>query len=128
MHLAAPPDGAVPHPVERVDEQPSDRRSQVAAGCIDAGFTSYQRLPAFDAALPLRTFREEGRAFRDLRHTLTQLARRGCVLSNPFNPSTTILFTLARRAHVRLKVFDLLGRQCGTLVDRELPAGIHLRI
>jgi len=44
---------------------------------------------------------------------------------NPFNPSTTIPFTLGHRAHVRLKVFDLLGRQCGTLVDRELPAGIH---
>jgi hypothetical protein len=44
---------------------------------------------------------------------------------NPFNPSTTIPFTLGQRAHVRLKVFDMLGRHCGTVVDRELPAGIH---
>ena len=44
---------------------------------------------------------------------------------NPFNPSTAIPFTLAQRAHVQLKVFDLLGRHCGTLVDRELPAGKH---
>jgi len=45
---------------------------------------------------------------------------------NPFNPSTSIPFTLAERAHVRLKVFDLLGRLCAVLVDRELPAGRHL--
>ena len=44
---------------------------------------------------------------------------------NPFNPSTTVPFTLAQRAHVRLKVFDMLGRHCATLVDRELPAGKH---
>ena len=44
---------------------------------------------------------------------------------NPFNPSTTIPFTLAERAHARLKVFDVLGRHCATLVDRELPAGVH---
>jgi len=44
---------------------------------------------------------------------------------NPFNPSTTIPFTLAHRARVRLKVYDLLGRNCGTLIDRELPAGQH---
>ncbi|MBM2840102.1 MAG: type sorting protein [Bacteroidetes bacterium] len=36
---------------------------------------------------------------------------------NPFNPRTRIGYTLARLAHVRLVVFDLLGREIATLVD-----------
>ena len=37
---------------------------------------------------------------------------------NPFNPSTTITYVLGERGHVMLKVFDLLGREIATLVDR----------
>jgi len=44
---------------------------------------------------------------------------------NPFNPVTTINFTLKHRAEVRLEVFDLLGRQVRTLVDGELSEGPH---
>jgi hypothetical protein len=44
---------------------------------------------------------------------------------NPFNPRTTIAFTLARNAQVRLPIYDLRGRQVAVLVDGELPAGRH---
>jgi hypothetical protein len=44
---------------------------------------------------------------------------------NPFNPSATIRFDLARPEVVRLKVFDMLGREQGTLVDGMLGAGSH---
>jgi len=44
---------------------------------------------------------------------------------NPFNPSTIIRFSLPRREHVKLKVFDVLGREMATLVDGELNAGEH---
>ncbi|MFQ5637724.1 MAG: T9SS type A sorting domain-containing protein [bacterium] len=47
---------------------------------------------------------------------------------NPFNPETTIRFSLPQRAHVTLKVFDLLGRELATLVDDELQAGGHLAV
>jgi hypothetical protein len=36
---------------------------------------------------------------------------------NPFGPGTVIRFSLAERAHVYLRVFDVLGRPVRTLVD-----------
>lgn len=46
---------------------------------------------------------------------------------NPFNPSTTITFSLASRSFVFLKVYDALGREVSTLVSEELPAGTYSR-
>ena len=46
---------------------------------------------------------------------------------NPFNPTTTIPFTLYRDIHVRLAVHDQLGREIAVLVDGQLPAGRHER-
>ncbi len=44
---------------------------------------------------------------------------------NPFNPETTISFTTAERDHVRLIVYDLLGREVARLVDGNQEAGRH---
>jgi len=44
---------------------------------------------------------------------------------NPFNPSTTVAFTLGRPARVRLRIFDLQGRALRTLVEGALAAGQH---
>ncbi|HPG41505.1 MAG TPA: T9SS type A sorting domain-containing protein [bacterium] len=44
---------------------------------------------------------------------------------NPFNPATSITFTLPARARVALKIYDLLGKEVATLLDKELPAGNH---
>jgi len=47
---------------------------------------------------------------------------------NPFNPRTTLTFTLERPGPVRLEVFDLAGRFVRTVVDSpSLPAGRHER-
>ncbi len=42
---------------------------------------------------------------------------------NPFNPTTTIAFSLAETSEARLTVFDLQGSQVAVLVDGLQPAG-----
>ncbi len=44
---------------------------------------------------------------------------------NPFNPSTTIAFTLPVQQHVRLSIFDSAGRLVEVLLDGSVPAGSH---
>jgi hypothetical protein len=44
---------------------------------------------------------------------------------NPFNPSTTVAFDLAKPATVRIGIYDVSGRLVRTLVDRSMEAGSH---
>ncbi len=44
---------------------------------------------------------------------------------NPFNPTTTIQFTLPEASRVTLKLFDILGKELTTLVDKEMATGVH---
>jgi len=42
---------------------------------------------------------------------------------NPFNPSSSLRFTLAAAGHVNLDVYDLQGRRIRSLLDAPRPAG-----
>lgn len=44
---------------------------------------------------------------------------------NPFNPSTKIAFSIPSSSFVSLKVFDILGNEINTLVNRELTQGSY---
>lgn len=44
---------------------------------------------------------------------------------NPFNPSTTISFTLNKNSFVTLRALDILGSEVKVVLSKEMNAGIH---
>ncbi len=44
---------------------------------------------------------------------------------NPFNPTTTIAFSIPEQANVKLEIYNVLGRQVRTLVSGQVAAGQH---
>ncbi len=44
---------------------------------------------------------------------------------NPFNPETTISFSIPSAQKISITIFDTRGREVATLVDTHLPAGDH---
>ncbi|MEJ2051863.1 MAG: T9SS type A sorting domain-containing protein, partial [Calditrichota bacterium] len=44
---------------------------------------------------------------------------------NPFNPTTKIKFALPKSAPTKIIIYDLLGREIQTLINKELEAGYH---
>ena len=44
---------------------------------------------------------------------------------NPFNPVTVIEYLLPQKSKVKIKVYDILGKEISVLVDKEQTAGKH---
>ena len=44
---------------------------------------------------------------------------------NPFNPTTNIKFSIPQNAHVKLTIYDALGREIETLINNDIVAGTH---
>ena len=42
---------------------------------------------------------------------------------NPFNPTTTISYSIPKQSFITIKIFDALGREVAALVNEEKPAG-----
>jgi len=47
---------------------------------------------------------------------------------NPFNPKTVISYQLPEKGSVKLTIYDMLGREVITLVDKEQSSGLHRTI
>jgi len=54
----------------------------------------------------------------------TQYALSPC-MPNPFNPSTTLRFSLPADAEVSLSIYDLSGRRIVELISEDMPQGNH---
>lgn len=57
--------------------------------------------------------------------TLPNKYELGINYPNPFNPSTTINYSLPEESLVTITIFDISGRQISTLINAELSAGYH---
>ncbi|HEY3294641.1 MAG TPA: T9SS type A sorting domain-containing protein [bacterium] len=70
---------------------------------------------------------------RDMQRTATLPAASAASLNyelaanypNPFNPETSIRFSLVENGHTTLKVFDITGHEVATLADGAMSAGEH---
>ncbi len=67
-----------------------------------------------------RTTSIEKSKLKDLNYSLSQN------YPNPFNPTTTISYTIPKNGFVQLKVYDILGKEVATLVNKEQSSGKHI--
>jgi hypothetical protein len=44
---------------------------------------------------------------------------------NPFNPTTKIFYSLPQNSQVTIKIYDMLGREVRTLINKVMNAGVH---
>ncbi|MFC1725743.1 FISUMP domain-containing protein [candidate division KSB1 bacterium] len=44
---------------------------------------------------------------------------------NPFNPATTLKYSIPRTSIVNLKIYNILGQEIKTLINEKQPAGYH---
>ena len=44
---------------------------------------------------------------------------------NPFNPTTSIRYSIPKRSNVTLKVYDILGNEVASLVNEEKDQGVY---
>lgn len=91
--------------------------------------TYYWRVKAFN--LDLEEFISNTRMFETLTSTSNELTTEAVEFAllqnspNPFNPSTTIRYTLDKSDLIRLTIFDAMGRKVANLIHQHQQAGAH---
>ncbi len=108
--------------------------------CIDAGTTdlrvlnmsSFYEFPAYDLAGNPRIYGDEidlGAYEWQGQVGVEDLVESPIIsisnYPNPFNPETTISYSIAKVAKVKLDIYNLKGQLVKTLVNKELNAGSH---
>ena len=98
------------------------------------GYHLYYRIAAVDKGIIADTFYSPQTGYyklfwKDSTTSVTQTEFVALTYSlsqnypNPFNPVSKIVFTIPKRENVSLKVYDILGSEIATLVNKELDAG-----
>ena len=95
--------------------QQVNRHQLIAAGQVTAGNIAYKRNDAEN--------RTE-KTIAGVAESPDSFALNGNY-PNPFNPQTTIQYSVAESAHVTVTVYDALGRHIATLVDGVQAPGYH---
>ncbi|MER3524124.1 MAG: hypothetical protein C4326_08675 [Ignavibacteria bacterium] len=94
----------------------------VTNGAFAVRFDGAQRVRTLRVLIGIEAFvnaRRDGIPLQPMEFALLQN------YPNPFNPSTTIRYTLGKRAKVALDLFDVLGKHVRTLVRAEQGAGAY---
>ena len=98
------------------------------------GYHLYYRIAAVDKGIIADTFYSPQTGYyklfwKDSTTSVTQTEFEALTYSlsqnypNPFNPVSKIVFTIPQREIVTLKVYDILGAEVATIVNKELDAG-----
>jgi hypothetical protein len=98
------------------------------------GYNLFYRIAAVDKGIVADTFYSPQTGYyklfwKDSTTSVTQTEYEALTYSlsqnypNPFNPVSKIVFTIPKRENVSLKVYDILGSEITTLVNKELDAG-----
>jgi hypothetical protein len=61
-------------------------------------------------------------AIRNINHRNFELSQN---YPNPFNSSTIICFSITTESVVEFKIYDVLGREIRTIINKKMPAGKH---
>ncbi len=108
-----------------VDEAAHNYKLQEGSPAIDAGAPVYgDDYPG--GRIDLGAFEYEGVATSlSNAHIGPESFRLEANYPNPFNPATTIEYSITRPAHVTLEIFDIVGKRVTTLVDVRLQPGSY---
>ncbi len=79
----------------------------------------------YDTMIQLQGVRLEGSPATDDHQIAPYAPHLDCCRPNPFNPTTTIDFSVPQACKARLCIYDLRGRKIRTLLDEELLSGKH---
>ncbi len=120
-----------PEPAVLVDSTSSINDTTIILNGLTNDTTYYIRLTAVDWSQNESAFSNEiqvtpqatGLEFEE--HTLPKEFALDQNFPNPFNPETTIGFALPRATHVRIEMYDLMGKRVGVYLDAFRKAGVH---
>ncbi len=107
--------------------------STQTAYLFSKGFVGYTHLMctvtdpdgAFDRDTTMVHVKDTGTGLEDGEQGVVKAFRLLQNFPNPFNPTTTVQFALKQSGRAVLDVFSIDGKKVATVLDQNLPAGIH---